>query len=175
MGTRGQVLFGLFLVFLGSFYILGLLFNIDTRALFWPIILILIGVWLLARPTIERQGAKVILIGDYRRQGAWHVTHTDIWLGIGDVRLSFADTQIPAGETVFRINGLIGDTKVEVPAGIPVKVNSSAFVADTEIFDQEMNNIFTSAHFQSDTYDRAERKLRFDIHHFVGEVKVKHA
>jgi hypothetical protein len=95
MGTRGQIIFGLFLVFLGVVYILGITFNIDTGALCWPAILILVGVWLLARPKFEREGTKIILIGDFRRKGAWNVTATDVWLGIDDVRLNFSETEIP--------------------------------------------------------------------------------
>jgi hypothetical protein len=68
MGTRGQIIFGLFLVFLGLIYILGIVFDLDAGALCWPVLLIILGVWLLARPRLERGGSNVILIGDFRRR-----------------------------------------------------------------------------------------------------------
>jgi lia operon protein LiaF len=174
MGTRGQIIFGLFLVFLGVVYILGIAFNIDTGALCWPALLIFLGVWLLARPKLERSGSNIILIGEFRRRGLWNVTGTDIWIGIGDVRLNFTEIDIPLGETVFRVNGLIGDFRAEVPVGTPVMVNVSAFVADTNIFGEKKNNIFTPVRYQSEGYDSAERKFRFEITHFIGDVKVRH-
>jgi hypothetical protein len=168
MGTRGQIIFGLFLVFLGVMYILGIVFNIDTGALCWPAFLILLGVWLLVRPK------GIILIGDYRRKGPWDVEPIDVWIGIGDVRLNFAESEIPPGETIFRVNGLIGDFRAEVPAGIPVMVNASAFIVDTNIFDEKRNNFFTPVRFVSAGYDTADRKLRFETTHLIGDVKVRH-
>jgi predicted membrane protein len=73
------------------------------------------------------------------------------------------------------MNGLIGDFGVEVPADTPVKVNVSGFVVDTKIFDQKKNNILTPLHYQSEGYEAAERKLRFEITHLIGDVKVKQA
>jgi lia operon protein LiaF len=167
MGTRGQIIFGLFLVFLGVIYVLGIVFNIDTGALCWPVFLILLGVWFLVRPK------GIILIGDYRRKGSWDVAATDVWIGIGDVRLNFTESEIPLGETIFRVNGLIGDFRAEVPANIPVMVNASAFIVDTNIFDEKRNNIFSPVRFVSEGYDTADRKLRFEITHFIGDVKVR--
>jgi lia operon protein LiaF len=173
MGTRGQIIFGLFLVFLGLIYILGIVFNIDTGALCWPILLIVLGVWLLARPKLERSGSNVILIGDFKRRGQWNITSTDIWIGIGDVRLDFTESELPLGESVFRVNGLIGNFTAEVVPGTAVMVNASAFVTDTNIFGKKTDNILTPVRYRSEGYDAAERKLRFDITHFVGDIKVK--
>jgi hypothetical protein len=173
MATRGQIIFGLFLVFLGLIYILGIVFDLDAGALCWPVLLIILGVWLLARPRLERGGSNVILIGDFRRKGMWNVTSTDVWLGIGDVHLDFMQSEIPPGETVFRVNGLIGSFKAEVPAGTPVMVNASALVTDTNIFGQKTDNILTPVRYRSEGYDTAERKLRFDTTQLIGDVKVR--
>jgi lia operon protein LiaF len=175
MGIRGQIILGFFLVFLGLVYILGIVFDLDVGALCWPVLLIILGVWLLARPRLERSGSNIILIGDFRRSGIWNIASTNVWLGIGDVRLNFNESELPPGETVFRVNGIIGDFKAEVPAGTPVMVNVSAFISDTTIFGQKTNNILTPLRYHSENYETAERKLRFETTHLIGDVKVKYA
>jgi predicted membrane protein len=63
--------------------------------------------------------------------------------------------------------------RVEVPPGTPVMVNASAFVTDTNIFGQKTDNILTPVRYRSENYETAERKLRFDTTHFIGDIKIK--
>lgn len=75
MKNRGQLILGGALVLIGLLYILGVVFDIDLGRIFWPLLLIALGVWFLFRPKIGLSGgyADFRFIGNVRRRGAWKV------------------------------------------------------------------------------------------------------
>ena len=110
MRNQGQIFIGAVLVFLGLLYIISNVFHIDIGAICWPTALILLGVWLIWRPKLTLGGGAVNInpLCNIRRSGAWPVEPEEIWMFVGDVRLYFSQTEIPSGETAFRIFGFVG-------------------------------------------------------------------
>jgi hypothetical protein len=75
MRNQGQLFIGLILVFAGVLFLAGTVFNINMWAFCWPLGLIMLGVWLIARPQMAGPDTRFMqqFIGEIRREGAWQV------------------------------------------------------------------------------------------------------
>jgi lia operon protein LiaF len=174
MAIRSELLIGFLLVILGILWLGGNILGVDISALCWPVGLILLGIWLLVRPLILKDGARMqfLLFGDVRRSGSWNLVNEEIWMGIGDVDLDLRKAQIPPGETVLRVISFIGDIDLLVPAEMGVSVNSYAFLTDSKILNRKKDSFVIPLEFQSEGYSSAQGKMRLEAFGFINDIKV---
>jgi predicted membrane protein len=177
MRDRGQLLLGAAVIVIGALLLVGNILDIDVWALFWPILLILLGLGLLLRPRMIDAGATAHyeLLGDFRREGAWQVADQEFWLAIGDVKLNMSEAQIPAGETRLRVWTFVSGVKLTVPRDVGVSLACSAFVTDATLFGRKRESILAPLRFESEEYAGAERKIRVELTGFVADVKLNGA
>ena len=177
MRLRGQVIIGSILVFIGLISLASLVFRVDIWAYCWPIALIVLGVWLLARPQFGSpdRPVRVVLLGEVRRRGDWHVTNQEIWLGVGDIELDFGQAHIPEGETEIHVHHFVGDIKVYVPRDVGIRITSNAFVSDSVFFGSKQDNFLTTLDRSSDGYNSALYKIHIESLSFVSSIKVREA
>jgi predicted membrane protein len=173
MTKRGQVILGSALLLLGIFALVGVVFQIDWGLLCWPALLILLGVWLLFRPQFETAGTHILLLGDVRRNGIWQVTKETYWIGIGDVRLDFSQAEVPVGETVIQINGLIGALRVTAPPGFALAISASGLIINSTIFENHADHFLTPVEECTPGYETAERRVRLDSVRFINDLKIR--
>ncbi len=181
MRLKWNIIFGLLLIALGAFFLLNEVF--DWRAdfgeiigFFWPVALIILGVYLFRRSWRERElstGARQYtkIFGDIK------VEDTDLGpggidaeLGIGDVRLNFSRTSIPDGEHHIHVRLGIGDIKIIVPQGIPISTRSSAGIGTVNLFDKTDSGLGVRLSFESEQYREARRKLLIDTKVGIGDI-----
>ena len=117
MRNRWQVFIGVFLLFVGITSLIGVIFHINLSGSFFALLLILLGVFLLLRPSFgDRFGIHDFRVfGDMRKTGFWKVTEEEYWLILGDTNLDFTTAEIPDGVTTLRLNGFIGNIRVLIP------------------------------------------------------------
>jgi lia operon protein LiaF len=177
MRNRGQLVLGVVIILVGVLFLVGNLLDVDTWGIFWPSLLILLGVLLFLRPRWEWGGrvgqARYRILGDIRRNGVWQVGDEELWVGIGEVELDMINAEIPPGETHLHVWGFVGDVELFVPQDVGVSLSASAFVVDARVFGRKRDGILVPVNVKSDNYETAERKVRLETTHFVGEVKVK--
>jgi lia operon protein LiaF len=174
MAIRSELFIGSFLVILGIVWLGGNVLGVDIGALCWPAGLILLGTWLLVRPRIMKDGARVqfLLFGDVRRSGSWDLVNEEIWMGIGDVDLDLREAQIPPGEIVLRVISFIGDIDLLVPVEMGVSVNSYAFLTDSKIQNRKRDSFVIPLEFHSEGYSTAQQRLRLEAFGFINDIKV---
>ena len=174
MRDQGQLLLGAAIILVGALLLVGSVLDIDVSALFWPILLILLGLGLLLRPRLITADTRAHykLLGDFRREGAWQVADQEFWLAIGDVKLNMSEAQIPAGETRLRVWTFVSDVKLTVPKDVGVSLSCTAFVSEAKVFGRKRESILAPLRFDSEDYAGAERKIRMELTGFVAEVKV---
>lgn len=173
--NRGELVVGGGLVLLGLIFLFSTLFHINVWAFCWPVLLIGVGVWLVARPRLGGPGtaSEVQLLGDLRRRGAWAVTNQEFWLGVADVDLDLTQAVIPTGETVLRIYGFVGDVKVYAPRAVGVSVRVGGFVMDTELLGRDYDGLLTPIEVASEGYESAVSRVRIEMTCFVSNLKVR--
>lgn len=175
MRTRGQLILGGFLLFLGLMSLLSVIFDVDFGAFCWPIGLILVGVWLLLRPRYTRSEGSVFIrpIGDLHRRGTWQVTDQEIWIIIGDTDLDFTEAIIPIGETTLRVYGFVGSVDVRAPSSVGLSVSSTSFVTDSKLWGEKRDYFLTPFTRTSEGYESADRKIHVEIMYFVADLRVE--
>jgi predicted membrane protein len=175
MRNSGVLFFGGVLILIGILILAGGIFNVNMWAYFWPILLILLGLWFLVRPRWNgsKGPAEFLIFNNLRRRGTWQVKGEEIWVLIGDVFLDLTSAEIPSGETVYRIYGFIGDVDLIVPPDVGVSVSSAAFVNEVKVFGKKQSSILIPVEMASEAYETAERKIRLDVAFFISDVKVK--
>lgn len=175
MRYRTELFFGSLLLLAGVAFLLGTIFQVNVWDFCWPIGLILVGVWILLRPRLGFGNMPMNFrpFGGVRRSGAWQVIDEEVWMFLGDIRLNFAEAQVPSGETSFRFFGFIGDIDVLVPQGVGVALSAAAFINDTKVFGQKRNSFFFPVYITSDDYSTAERKILIETYFFIGDIDIK--
>ena len=174
MRNRNQLILGLGMILLGAIYLAANLLQIDLGRIFWPLILILVGVWMLLRPRVAMDnwigGAR--FIGDVSRRGAWQVVDQDIRSFVGDVDLDFSQAEVPDGETRFRIQSFVGDVDIIVPEGLGVSIAASGVVSEVRFFGRKQTSVFGPVEMQTDGYAGAGKKIKITLDCFVSDVSV---
>jgi lia operon protein LiaF len=174
MRSQGQLLFGGLFIFFGVLFLVGTLFNVNVWALCWPVALILLGIWILVRPVMlgSNVAVRMLLLGNIRRSGSWRVADEEFWLGVGDASFDLSRADIPAGESVLRFFGFVGNVDLIVPQGVGYAVSSNAFVSTVRTMGQKEESIVLPYSFVSDDYASSDRKVRLEATHFVTGIRV---
>lgn len=174
--NQGAILVGLALMLAGVIFLIGNIFNLNVWAYCFPLGLILLGVFLLMRPRMvgPDTNSQVMLIGELERSGVYEVKDEEFWSFIGDVNYDLTKADVPYGETTIRGFGFIGDVSIYAPADMGLAVDAASFVTSLKTDDGGKDDHFlTPVHWQSDNYKMAERKVRFDLTHFIGDIKLR--
>ncbi len=174
MQNRSQALLGGFLLLLGIGFLLANVLKISLWAFCLPVGLILIGVLLLLRPKMFNTSATSswYLFGGVKRGSGWTPSNEELWQFIGDTQLDFTAAQLPVGETNIRINGLIGDVDVIVPASVGVTVSASGLFVDLRTPTDKLSRFLSPADSASPNYATAERKLHLSTTFLIGDIDV---
>jgi len=175
MRSKTQIVVGGAVVTLGLLLLVGNLFQVNIWNYLWPLVLIGIGAWVLARPHMPggRRFTHFMLLGDLRRRGAWKVRDQDIFCLIGDTHLDLTDAEIPLGETTLRLEGFVGGIRVRVPAGVGLKISSTAFLTDAHVDGRKQDYFLTPYEMESDNYQDATQRVRLEILYFVADLRVR--
>ena len=164
------------LIVLGAFSLLELYFDFDFSDFFFPVALILIGLWMIFRPNFSRNGrpVDVVLFGGRKLNGTWDVKPGEFWTLIGDTDLDFTQAFLPEGETVIEINYLIGDVKINIPAAFALMVSTHGALYSTNWMGTKKDFFFSGEAKSTADYAAAARRVRLEVTQLIGEVKVNY-
>jgi lia operon protein LiaF len=175
MRSRRQLIFGSLVLLLGLILLLSNIFDVNLGVICWPSILILIGVWMLARPrmTAPGPGLKILFLGDIRRSGDWQLANEEFLTFIGDLRLDMSAATIPDGETRLSVYGFIGEITLIIPEHVGVSVSSIGFVSTTRLWTGKRESFLVPIDEISEGYAEAKSKVHIETYCFISELKVK--
>lgn len=176
MQNRSVIIFGSILILIGLVSLVGAILNIRFGMIFWPMVLILIGVWIIVRPRILPEGMGFIfrLLGDVRRRGEWSLDNEEIWSFIGDIRLDMTEAMLPTGEVRIRVLSFIGDVSLIVPEGLGIAVSQMSFITDTRLYDEVGRSGFLMpVDWASEGYSSAEKRLHLEMVSFIGKLRIR--
>jgi len=174
--SQRRNLFGLALIIIGAVL---LLHNLDVEVFryVWPLIIILVGVYLIYRSTNKSSGASKLsefrIFGDSSHTGfSDEIDGADISHFIGDARIDLSGAKLKPGVNKMNIATFIGDIRVTVPPGMAVSADCSAMFSDIQAFDRKEGGVFLSVRQKSADYDAADRKLHISCATFIGDITV---
>lgn len=176
MRNRGLVYIALLIILAGILLLIGNLFEINIGAYCFPLGLILLGLFLLLRPRSVGDGTEshTVLIGDLDRSGPGKLSAGEFWGFIVDANYDLTKFDIPQGETIIRGFAFIGDVEILAPADVGIAIDGVSFVTSFKLDGaKDEDNILSPLHWQSDGYKMAERRVRFDLTQFIGDIKLR--
>jgi predicted membrane protein len=173
----GRLLAGVVLIALGLLYLGDQLnwFHVDIGdvwQLFWPVILILVGLNLLfglnykgrrRDPSFGTAGG-----GDQK----WDLKGGDIWAVFGGVDLDLRNANIPEGETVLRPTAIMGSVQIIVPPNLAVVCKGTAAFGSLHFFGRNHGGILTTVQDQQGSTDGAGKVVYILCNSIFGSVKV---
>ena len=175
MKNRWQALIGAFLVFIGLTSLIGVIFHINLSGSLFALMLILLGVFLLLRPSLgDKFGIHDFrLFGNINKSGVWKVKEEEYLLILGDTSLDFTMAEIPDGLTTLRINGFIGNIRIQIPENVGLALSVTAFISDVRFLGHKTDNFLAPFQVQTPNYEKAEKKILLETAHFISEIRVK--
>lgn len=175
MQNRGQIIFGVVLLFIGVVLLFSSVFRIDFGIICWPSLLILIGLYLLVRPSLRQSqlGANIQIFGDVRQSGAFELKDEETWQFIGNLRLNLAQAVLSPGETTIRLYGFINDIDFLIPESIPLEVSSTGLLTTAKVFGRKTDQFVSPFIYRDEGYTSAESKLHLETSGFIIDLKIK--
>jgi predicted membrane protein len=174
MNKRSQQILAFVLIGLGGLYIVANLLDIDASQIFWPIVLILLGVLLIYRPKeIAPENAQIYFAGDKNYSSDWTPRDEDLRMFAGDLFIDLGKADLPAGTTRFTVRCFASDIDVIIPADVGLKISSTGFVVETKIDGDNVSHIMTGYNYKSENYDTAEKKFDLVTTSFAVEINVR--
>ena len=171
---KWQVTLGIFLIVMGLFTIIRLFFDIDLWNYVLPLILIGVGIFVILRPSfIEKNKPQMMRIfGDIRRVGEREVINAEYWLLAGDVKLDYASSVVPEGQTEIKIFLGFGDIRLTVPTEVGVKIRCESMISEIHSEKRTEEHIFQSSSYESPDFAFKTQKLCFQTSGIVNVVKL---
>ena len=176
MRNRGMALIGALLMIVGVLLLLSSLFDFNLWAVCFPLGLILLGVFVLFRPRLVGPDttSHIAFVDEAERTGPWALANEEHWAFVLDGTFDLTQADIPPGETLIRAFGFVNDVDIVVPANVGLALDLASFVTSLKVDGgAEEDTFLAPIHWRSDGYKGLERRVRFELTQFVGDVKVR--
>ena len=174
MNKRSQQILAYALIALGGLYIVANLLDIDPSNIFWPIVLILLGLLFIYRPkAIAPENARVYFAGDRNYGQDWTPQDEDLRMFAGDVFIDLGKVDLPPGTTSFAVRCFASDIDINLPEDVGLKVSSTGFVVETKLKGESASNVMTGFNYQSDNYASAEKKFFLITQSFAIDLSIR--
>ncbi len=190
---NGRTWIGIILILLGSLFLLEHTGVWDFGEVFreyWPVLLILWGIWMLVRRGGERkswpamgpikQTATPDLLDESNTFGdivlrttSRHFQGGSVKGVFGDIRLDASEAELAEGEHTLAVNGVFGDVRITLPKGVPTSIRSTTVFGHVEVFDTRQEGISPAVNLESPDYASSTRKLRVHVSQTFGDVEVR--
>jgi lia operon protein LiaF len=159
---------------MGVLILIGNLFDLDTGAIFWPLVIIALGVYLILRPRVIDTDTPIRIrpLANIRHSGDWSVMDEEIWSFVGDVNLDFTEAKILSDRAKIRLFGFVGDVDILIPENIGFSIVSTSFITENHILGRKKDNLLVPVNWKSDNYDSADDKINISLNYFIVDIKV---
>jgi len=179
------VLFAVILIVIG---VLALLDSLELVSFWsalgklWPVILIVLGVWLLVRRRRLYWGEKIEVkegkkytkaFGDLKIDPSGEDPHgIDVEMGFGDLEANLTKASFSDRENVIHLALGFGDIRVWIPSDVKAKVSASCGAGDIDVLGKKTDGLGQSLDYQDEDYDTVEKKLRIFAKLGFGDIKI---
>lgn len=172
---------GLLLAIVGVLFLAGNLNWLGERSpwsLFWPLLLILIGVQGLLGSSDRPAASGAVggrseggLFSGVHRTPLGELGPASYWSVFGTVRLDLTRATLPPGETVLTVTTWFGSGEILLPEGVPVAATGSNLFGSVVVLGERRSGI-GDFRVESPGYRDAERRLHVVIHSVFGNMEV---
>lgn len=153
----------------------------------WPIIIIVLGVWMLAgrngqpKLTVDIRGgadSDKIAHGLGEMELAPEAIDSrglEVKMGAGEVKLDLRSTRLEQTESRVIVKVGLGDVRIDVPKDLPVSVDAKTGGGDLHLLGRESDGFAAKLDFKDPGYEGAQRRLKMTVRVGLGDVRVRRA
>jgi lia operon protein LiaF len=184
---------GIVLIVLGLLFLFEQAGALDFGELFrdyWPVLLVLWGVWLLVRRATQQrerpvagpgtgpENSESLLVSETFGEIDLHSVSKKFQGGtvngvFGDLKVDASGAVLAEGEQKLTINGVFGSVRVLLPKDQAASVNASTVLGHVTVFETRQGGFASTVNQESPDYGSAPRKLRVKASTVFGEVEVR--
>jgi len=174
---KWSLILGGFLLLMGFFSLIEVIWNIDLWKYLWPLILIGAGLLIIFRPkwfTLwdweGRSHSK--FVGDYRTvlQGTGKDESFNTFAGEHTIDLS--NVIVPSGGLNYKFNGFAGEVNIIVPENVGVRVRGNVFAGELDIFGEKIQSVMSPFEGETPNFESAESKIYLEVNYFACDVSL---
>lgn len=174
MTKKNQQILAIFLIGLGLIYLAANFIHIDIGDLFWPMVLILVGLILVFRPkSLVPDNSRHMFAGDINIDQTWQPVDEEIRMFAGDIDIDLREVDLPEGDTNYAVRFFAGDITIYLPSDVGLKISSTGFVVESKIDGESVSNVMTGYEYVSENYDTAAKKFNLTTTAFAVDLKIK--
>ncbi|WP_198135382.1 LiaF domain-containing protein [Alkaliphilus metalliredigens] len=177
-GSKGEVVSGLILVFLGVTFI-GRnldLFYLDLSLfwnLFWPVIIILVGVSFLKGSNKVKKSNMAIMGGIERKRDRWDLESSSYFALMGGVELDLTLANIPDEEVILDLTAIMGGIDIWVPDNIQVICEGTSILGGIELLDRATGGIVASTKASQNGDGESKKCIKIYSRAIMGGISVQ--
>lgn len=179
-----NIAFGLILVLVGFLLLLdnlGVLDFFDVILTYWPIILIIAGIYFLLRNFQQ--------IKNYKEKSSDLIHYSSVFENIqlninsknfkggsistllGDIVLDISQVELAEGEHMLRVSSVFGDLIIKVPEKCNMSFNSSTVIGSLKVFNKSSNGLFRSLKLET-SFTQNLSKFHIITSQIIGDLKI---
>ncbi|OGC95698.1 MAG: hypothetical protein A2W25_04055 [candidate division Zixibacteria bacterium RBG_16_53_22] len=180
----GRIFTGLLIICLGIIFLLGNIypdFNLwHFVGRLWPVILIIIGIYILVSQNRFRRhpGIRVAshsrMVGDlrldYKGKEIGHVGASQL---IGDLTIDLTGARLKPGVNTLNVSGVIGDTSIFLSSSFPLKISARSIVGDLRFDNRREEGFFPKLEYADNRYEQAAEKLLVTVSGVIGDISMQ--
>jgi lia operon protein LiaF len=179
--SMGQLVTGLVVIFISAAY-LGRnleLFLIDFSTfwqLFWPIVIILIGISLFRGRAFTRGSSKAnwAVMGEVDKGSmAWDLKNDSYVAVMGAIKLDLSRATIPEGRTELECTAIMGGIDIFVPDGIGVILDGNVVLGGVEFLRESAGGIIANKRMEFGLKENPSRVVIIKATAIMGGITVK--
>ncbi|MBW1842179.1 MAG: cell wall-active antibiotics response protein [Deltaproteobacteria bacterium] len=189
---------GVVLIVAGSLFFFENIGLFDTGELigtFWPVVLIVVGIWIILKS--NRKNAETVgprqqtycgdhetsfrsdtiamsnLFGDVKvsmHSGNFQGGHVSTIFG--DVVVDLSAIDMSSGEAELTLHNVFGDIKIIPPTRVAYAVRGSAVAGDIKIAGEAQSGFFPKLDYTSQGFDHAAKRIKIYVSHVFGDIKI---
>jgi predicted membrane protein len=201
MRNSFSFIFGGALIFFGAVFLLDNLGYLNSDWIFdnfWPILLIVAGIWLLSArskwggfhnqenpmtspsshsaPSTDTSGDRISyseVFGTIRREvTSKQFSGGDCSVVFGDIKLDLSRAELLPGEQVLRFNSIFGNVRVELPRDLEYSVKVNLVAGGINVKGDRRRGIFQNVAIRSNGFSTAEKRLAILASSTFGDIKI---
>ncbi len=190
--SRGSTFVGVILVVMGCLLLFDgpSLFDIIRWIFhFWPVALILMGIYLMTgerrretrghsslhaeEPDYSGTLSRESVLGDLRiKLPAQGFNGGSVRTMVGSVVIDASQVALEPGEHRLYLRSGVGDVHVDLLPGLPVKVKARVSLGDIKVFDQKADGFSEVLEYQTPKYEEMPARLLLICSVGMGDIKV---
>lgn len=141
--------------------------------IFWPLILILIGINILRSEAFTEKGSLAIMSGIEKKRNGWKLTDKSYFALMGGIDLDLTIAEIPQKETTIELTAIMGGIEINAPRDINIICRNTSILGGMNFFHDDSGGILMSKEFERKADTDTNKTIYIYSRCIMGGIDIK--